>query len=102
VQIAFLFVGVRAPTNAAADFPVSHEVTLQPGQSFTYSGARAFPSAGTYAAWAGYSDNSARIELPDTRTQFSVQPVSGPSDRSSPILPQAAEHQQPGRAPGTM
>ena len=73
VSIAFLFVAVRTAANTAVDFPVSHEFTLQPGQSFSYSGARSFPNAGTYTAWPGYSDGTARVQLTDMPTQFTVQ-----------------------------
>ena len=35
IDIPFLVVSVRTAANVAADFPVSHEITLQPGQRFT-------------------------------------------------------------------
>jgi hypothetical protein len=78
VSIAFLFVAVRTAANTAIDFPVSHEFTLQPGQSFSYSGARSFSSAGTYTAWPGYSDGTARVQLTDMPTQFTVQQTAPP------------------------
>jgi hypothetical protein len=79
VNIAFLFVAVRTAANTAIDFPVSHEFMLQPGQSFSYSGARSFPTAGTYTAWPGYSDGTARVQLTDMPTQFTVQQAAPPA-----------------------
>jgi hypothetical protein len=83
VDIPFLVVSVRTAANVAADFPVSHEITLQPGQRFTYSGARSFATTGTYVAWPAYSDGTARLQLSETRTEFTVQAAVAESEQPS-------------------
>jgi hypothetical protein len=100
VEIPFLVVSVRTAANAASDFPVSHAITLQPGQSFTYSGARSFSTAGTYIAWPAYSNGSVRVALSDTRIEFSVRPPTAQardtdSDRPPALLPIVTRQRAP-------
>jgi hypothetical protein len=64
-------VGARTPSNANVDFPASAAVTLQPGQSFTYSAARTFATAGTYSAWPSYFDGANWFQLA-TPVSFTV------------------------------
>jgi hypothetical protein len=64
-------VGGRDPSNANVDFPASAAVTLQPGQSFTYSAARTFATAGTYSAWPSYFDGTNWFQLA-TPVNFTV------------------------------
>jgi hypothetical protein len=64
-------VGARDPSNANVDFPASAAVTLQPGQSFTYSASRTFAAAGTYSAWPSYFDGTNWFQLA-TPVNFTV------------------------------
>jgi hypothetical protein len=56
ITAQYFLVGSRDPSNANVDFPASTSVTLQPGQSYTYSASRTFTTAGTYSAWPAWFD----------------------------------------------
>ena len=56
-------VGARDPANANVDFPASAPVTLQPGQSYSYSASRSFATAGSYSAWPAYYDGTNWTQL---------------------------------------
>ena len=62
----YFLVGARDPSNGNVDFPASTAVTLQPGQSFTYSAARSFTTAGTYSAWPAYFDGTNWVQIANT------------------------------------
>ena len=66
--------GARDPSNANVDFPASAAVTLQPGQSYTYSASRTFATSGTYSAWPAYFDGTNWIQIAAS-SNFTVQPV---------------------------
>ena len=71
MTIQYFLVGARDPSNANVDFPASPTVTLQPGQSYTYSGSRSFATTGTYSAWPAYFDGTNWIQLA-TPVNFTV------------------------------
>jgi hypothetical protein len=71
----YFLVGARDSSNANVDFPASAAVTLQPGQSFTYSGSRSFTATGTYSAWPSYFDGTNWIQIAPT-SNFTVQTAS--------------------------
>jgi hypothetical protein len=73
VSVQYFLTGARDSSNNNVDFPASTPVTLQPGQQYTYSGARSFGTAGTYTAWPAYFNGSDWIELAPTHTTFTVQ-----------------------------
>jgi hypothetical protein len=75
ISVPSFLVGARTPANANVDFPESAAVTLQPGQSFTYSGSRSFTVTGTHTAWPAYFDGAHWIELA-APTSFAVQQTS--------------------------
>jgi hypothetical protein len=56
IMAQYFLVGARDPSNGNVDFPASTSVTLQPGQSYTYSASRTFATAGTYSAWPAWFD----------------------------------------------
>jgi len=71
-SVQYFLVGARNPSNANVDFPASAAVTLQPGQSYTYSASRTFATSGTYSAWPAYYDGTNWIQLA-TPSNFTVQ-----------------------------
>lgn len=71
VSVQYFLAGARDPSNANVDFPASAAVTLQPGQSYNYSGTRSFSTAGTYTAWPAYFDGTNWIQMA-TATSYSV------------------------------
>jgi hypothetical protein len=74
ISVQYFLAGARDPSNANVDFPASSAVTLQPGQSYSYSGTRSFTTAGSYTTWPGYYDGTNWIDLaPSSHTSFSVQ-----------------------------
>jgi serine/threonine-protein kinase len=73
VGVQYFLVGARNPSNGNVYFPTSPSITLQPGQSYTYSGARSFSTTGTYTAWPAYFDGTDWIEMA-SRASFSVVP----------------------------
>jgi hypothetical protein len=76
ISVPNFLVGARTSGNANVDFPESASVTLQPGQSYTYSGSRSFTGAGTYTAWPVYFDGAHWIELA-SHSSFSVAAGGG-------------------------
>jgi hypothetical protein len=70
--VQYFLVGARTPSNGNVDFPASAAVTLQPGQSYSYSGSRTFATSGTYTAWPAYYDGTNWIQLANT-SSFTVQ-----------------------------
>lgn len=72
VTVQYFLTGARNPSNGNVDFPASAAVTLQPGQQYTYSGSRSFPSTGTYTAWPAYFDGTNWIQLA-APSSFTVQ-----------------------------
>jgi hypothetical protein len=72
LTVPWLLVGARDPANANVDFPGVSNVTLQPGQQYTYRQSRAFAVAGGYTAWpAAYLDGDWR-ELAPEHSRFIV------------------------------
>jgi Bacterial Ig domain len=61
----------RDPSNANVDFPATAPVTLQPGQSYTYSQSRSFATAGTYSTWPSWWDGTNWFNLA-TSSNFTV------------------------------
>ena len=70
-SVQYFLVGARDPANANVDFPASAPVTLQPGQSYSYSASRSFATAGSYSAWPAYYDGTNWIQLA-TPVNFAV------------------------------
>lgn len=75
ITATWLLVGARDPNNANVDFPGAANVTLQPGQHYTYRLSRSFGAAGNYTAWPAALVNGSWIELAP-RTTFEVQQVA--------------------------
>src|SRR5438874_1998128 len=73
-SVQYFLVGARDPANANVDFPASAPVTLQPGQSYSYSASRSFATAGSYSAWPAYYDGTNWIQLA-TPVNFTVQGI---------------------------
>ncbi|HEX3154020.1 MAG TPA: alkaline phosphatase family protein [Candidatus Angelobacter sp.] len=71
-SVQYFLAGARDPSNGNVDFPASAAVTLQPGQSYTYSASRTFATSGTYTAWPAYFDGTNWIELAPSHTSFTV------------------------------
>jgi hypothetical protein len=67
---------VRSSANNNFDFPATASVTLQPGQSYTYSQSRSFSAADTYSTWPTWSDGTTWHDL-DTHHSFTV-PTGNP------------------------
>src|SRR5947207_7154939 len=70
-SVQYFLVGARDPANANVDFPASAPVTLQPGQSYSYSASRSFATAGSYSAWPAYYAGTNWIQLA-TPVNFAV------------------------------
>jgi hypothetical protein len=75
ITVQYFVAGIRNPTQANVDAPVSASVTLQPGQRYTYHGTRRFTTTGTYDAWPAYYNGTSWIELAP-HTSFSVRSSS--------------------------
>jgi hypothetical protein len=71
-SVQYFLIGARDPSNANVDFPASAAVTLQAGQSYTYSASRTFATSGTYSAWPAYYDGTNWIQLA-APSNFTVQ-----------------------------
>jgi Bacterial Ig domain len=71
ITAQYFLVGARDPSNANVDFPTSATVTLQPGQSYTYTASRTFTTAGTYSAWPSWFDGTNWYQLA-TPVNFTV------------------------------
>jgi hypothetical protein len=71
-SVQYFLVGARDPSNGNVDFPASAAVTLQPGQSYSYSGSRTFATSGTFTAWPSYYDGTNWIQLANP-SNFTVQ-----------------------------
>jgi hypothetical protein len=64
VTVPYFLAGNRNAVNANVDFPAGPQVTLAPGQSYTYQQSRTL-AAGNYTAWPAYFDGSTWIQLAD-------------------------------------
>lgn len=62
VTVPYFLAGNRNAANANVDFPASAQVTLAPGQSYTYRQSQTL-TAGNYTAWPAYFDGSTWIQL---------------------------------------
>lgn len=49
--VPYFLVGARDPLSKNVDFPASPQVTLQPGQSYSYSFSKVFANPGNYTLW---------------------------------------------------
>jgi hypothetical protein len=65
----------RDPSNANVDFPATAPVTLQPGQSYTYSQSRSFSTAGTYSTWPSWWDGTNWFNLASPSNFTVTQPA---------------------------
>jgi len=65
----------RDPSNANVDFPATAPVTLQPGQSYTYSQSRSFATAGTYSTWPSWWDGTNWFNLAASSNFTVTQPA---------------------------
>jgi hypothetical protein len=68
VSVQYLMVGVRDPSGGNADIGVTSPLTIQPGQSYTFSMSRSFTTAGTYTAWPASFDGNTWNHLAGTTT----------------------------------
>jgi hypothetical protein len=75
ITAQYFLVGARDPSNANVDFPASNPVTLQPGQTFTYSASRTFTTAGTYSAWPAWFDGTNWNQIATTVNFTVTQPA---------------------------
>ena len=75
ITAQYFLVGARDPSNANVDFPASNPVTLQPGQTFTYSASRSFTTAGTYSAWPAWFDGTNWNQIATTVNFTVTQPA---------------------------
>src|SRR5205814_2012805 len=72
ITVQAFLVGARDPNNANVDFPGTGQVTLQPGQPYSYSASRDLESAGqNYSARPVWWDGTNWFEL-DVHTTFTV------------------------------
>jgi hypothetical protein len=76
MNVPYLVIGARTPSNANVDFPVSAPLTLHPGDAFTYRATRSFPASGSYTAWPAYYTGSSWVELAPSRSAFTVGTAS--------------------------
>jgi hypothetical protein len=58
VTIRSMTVAVRDPSNNNLDFPSRKNITLQPGQKYTYYENRTLPNTGEYRAWVAFLTES--------------------------------------------
>jgi hypothetical protein len=71
--------GARDAANNNVDFPLSANVTLAGGSSYTYTASRAFTTSGTYMVWPAYTDGTNWVQLaPTTTVQISGGNPDGP------------------------
>ena len=75
ITAQYFLVGARDPSNGNVDFPASASVTLQPGQTFTYSASRTFTTAGTYSAWPAWFDGTNWNQIASTVNFTVTQPA---------------------------
>src|SRR5579864_2561241 len=75
ITAQYFLVGARDPSNANVDFPASASVTLQPGQTYTYSASRTFTTAGTYSAWPAWFDGTNWNQIASTVNFTVTQPA---------------------------
>src|SRR5438874_2492017 len=72
ITVQAFLVGARDPNNANVDFPCTGQVTLQPGETYSYSASGSFATAGpNYTAWPVWWDGTNWFEL-DVHTTFTV------------------------------
>ncbi|HEU4769520.1 MAG TPA: hypothetical protein VFS77_19295, partial [Pyrinomonadaceae bacterium] len=70
----------KCPNNICPDFtPVSRDVTLNPGQSFNYSGRINLTRAGGYTFYVAY-------QTPDEKWEMPVKPENGTVNRLSVLV----------------